>query len=62
MVQYVAPFSSIKIATMAGAFGTSASDMLREVESLILDKQIKGRLDLVDGVSLHETELTRSSK
>lgn len=51
MVQYVSPFSSVKIATMAAAFGMAPASMLKEVEGLVLQKQIKGRLDLVDGVS-----------
>ena len=55
MVQYVSPFSSVKIATMAAAFGATEAAMLKEVEGLLLDKQIKGRIDLVDGVSLSAT-------
>jgi hypothetical protein len=51
MVQYVSPFSGVKIATMAAAFGMDQAAMTREVENMVLAKQIKGRLDLVDGVS-----------
>jgi hypothetical protein len=61
MVQYVSPFSSVKIATMAAAFGMAPASMLKEVEGLVLQKQIKGRLDLVDGVSLHFACLANNS-
>ena len=61
MVQYVSPFSSVKIATMAAAFGMAPASMLKEVEGLVLQKQIKGRLDLVDGVSQYCTCLANNS-
>jgi hypothetical protein len=52
IVQYVAPFSSIKIDTMARAFDRNTDDMLREVEYLVGEGRIEGRVDLIDGVSL----------
>lgn len=50
-MQYVAPFSSIKIDTMARAFDRNTDDMLREVEYLVGEGRIEGRVDLIDGVS-----------
>jgi hypothetical protein len=51
VVQYVAPFSSVKIEIMAKAFDRSVGNMLYEVEGLVKDGRIQGRVDLIDGVS-----------
>ena len=51
IVQYVEPFSSVKIATMASAFGVTEKDMMHTVEELISDGSIKGRIDSIDRVS-----------
>lgn len=50
-MQYVAPFTTIKIEVMAKAFDKDTGAMIREVERLVRDGQIKGRVDLIDGVS-----------
>ena len=57
IIQYIEPFSSIKIETMATAFGMSADDTLKVVESLVESKQINGRIDLIDMVSYSPSSL-----
>ena len=52
IVQYVEPFSTVKLAIMASAFNVSEDDMSNQVERLIWAGSIKGRIDLVDKVSL----------
>jgi len=52
IVQYVAPFSSVRIGIMAQAFGLADEEMLRQVEELIEDKRIYGKIDLIDLVRL----------
>jgi COP9 signalosome complex subunit 1 len=52
VVQYVAPFSTVKIETMSKAFNMDPRGMLFEVEQLARDGRIQGRIDLIDGVSL----------
>jgi COP9 signalosome complex subunit 1 len=52
IVQYVEPFSTVKLETMASAFNISENDMSGQVERLIWAGSIKGRIDLVDKVSL----------
>lgn len=51
IVQYVEPFSSVKLAIMASAFNVSETEMGDQVERLIWSGAIKGRIDLVDKVS-----------
>lgn len=51
IVQYVEPFSSVKISTMASAFRVSEKDMMYTVDELVSDGSIKGRIDFIDKVS-----------
>jgi hypothetical protein len=37
--------------TMAGAFGLGVGEMMSQVEGLVGDGRIKGRVDLIDNVS-----------
>lgn len=48
IVQYVTPFSSVRIETMAEAFGVETEEILRQVEALVEDKRITARIDLID--------------
>ncbi|WWD20026.1 hypothetical protein CI109_104499 [Kwoniella shandongensis] len=50
IVQYVQPFSTIQISTMAQAFGLPENEMLGLVEDLVQRKEIKGKIDLIDKV------------
>ncbi|ORX38038.1 cop9 signalosome complex subunit 1 [Kockovaella imperatae] len=50
IVQYIEPFSSIRIDTMATAFGLSVANTLETIESLIKDGKVRGRIDLIDMV------------
>ncbi|WVR08336.1 hypothetical protein IAU60_005389 [Kwoniella sp. DSM 27419] len=48
--QYVLPFSTIKIPTMARSFGISEDQMLALVEGLVTSGDINGKIDLIDQV------------
>ncbi|GMK54863.1 hypothetical protein CspeluHIS016_0114490 [Cutaneotrichosporon spelunceum] len=50
VVQYVAPFSSVRISQMAEAFGTDEDAMVYEVCELAENGSISARVDLVDRV------------
>lgn len=50
LVQYVAPFSSVRISQMAEAFETDEEEMVYEVCQLAEDGNITARVDLVDRV------------
>lgn len=50
LVQYVAPFSSVRISQMATAFETDEDTMVYEVCQLAEGGNIKARIDLVDRV------------
>ncbi|KAK8849405.1 hypothetical protein IAR55_004737 [Kwoniella newhampshirensis] len=50
IVQYVQPFSTIQISTMAQAFGLPEIEMLLLVEDLVKNKEIEGKIDLIDKV------------
>lgn len=50
LVQYVAPFSSVRISQMAAAFETNEDAMMLEVCQLAEGGNIKARIDLVDRV------------
>lgn len=52
VVQYVEPFATVKISTMASSFGKSEADMIRTLEGLIKSRRITGKIDLIDKVSL----------
>ncbi|OCF33382.1 hypothetical protein I316_04801 [Kwoniella heveanensis BCC8398] len=55
--QYVLPFSSIQIQTMAQSFGLIGTQMLGLVEALVASGDIKGKIDLIDRVlSLSEPD------
>jgi hypothetical protein len=51
IVQYVEPFSSVRLSTMAAAFSTDDENILREVEGLVVGGSIQGKIDLIDNVS-----------
>ncbi|WVQ96389.1 hypothetical protein IAU59_003494 [Kwoniella sp. CBS 9459] len=48
--QYVLPFSTIQIPTMAQSFGLTDEQMLGLVEMLVGNGEIKGKIDLIDQV------------
>ncbi|WVQ79475.1 hypothetical protein IAT38_001574 [Cryptococcus sp. DSM 104549] len=50
IVQYVQPFSSVQISTMAQAFGSDEGAILETVEKLVATKEVKGKIDLIDNV------------
>ncbi|KAK1923869.1 putative cop9 signalosome complex subunit 1 [Papiliotrema laurentii] len=50
IVQYVEPFLTVKIATMASSFGVPESSMLDQIVDLIHKGKIKGKVDLIDRV------------
>ncbi|KLT39155.1 PCI-domain-containing protein [Cutaneotrichosporon oleaginosum] len=50
LVQYIAPFSSVRIAQMAAAFETAEDAMVHEVCQLAEDGSVQARVDLVDRV------------
>lgn len=50
LIQYVKPFSSVRISQMAQAFETNEDTMMFEVCQLAEDGNIKARIDLVDRV------------
>ncbi|WWD04033.1 hypothetical protein V865_002096 [Kwoniella europaea PYCC6329] len=50
ILQYVQPFSSIRIQTMANSFGLTEEQMLGLVEGLVEGKEIRGKIDLIDHV------------
>ncbi len=57
LVQYVAPFSSVRISQMAEAFGTDEDAMVYEVCQLAEGGSIVARVDLVDRVlSIKESD------
>lgn len=49
-MQYVEPFLTVKIATMASSFGVPESSMLDQIVDLIHKGKIKGKVDLIDRV------------
>ena len=51
IVQYVAPFSSVRVDVMANAFGLAEPEMMRQLEALVEEKRIRGKIDLIDRVS-----------
>jgi COP9 signalosome complex subunit 1 len=51
VVQYVAPFSSVRIEVMAQAFAVGIEEMSRQVEKLVEEKRVLGKIDLIDLVS-----------
>jgi COP9 signalosome complex subunit 1 len=51
IIQYVEPFSTVRIDSMAHAFDLSPEDMLTLVEGLVTDKRMAGKIDRVDRVS-----------
>ncbi|WVW86576.1 hypothetical protein I302_108626 [Kwoniella bestiolae CBS 10118] len=50
ILQYVQPFSTIKIQTMANSFGLTQDQMLGLVEGLVEGRDIRGKIDLIDHV------------
>ncbi|ORY35037.1 putative cop9 signalosome complex subunit 1 [Naematelia encephala] len=50
MVQYVLPYSSVQIATMAQAFEMDQNAMIAALETLIVDGSIRGKINLIDGI------------
>ncbi|WVF68867.1 hypothetical protein IAT40_003640 [Kwoniella sp. CBS 6097] len=48
--QYVLPFSTIQLPTMAQAFGLTDEQMLGLIETLVGSGEIKGKIDLIDQV------------
>lgn len=48
VIQYVTPFSSVRLEDMARAFGMADEEMLLQVEALVEKKEIHGKIDLVD--------------
>ncbi|XP_022964496.1 COP9 signalosome complex subunit 1-like [Cucurbita moschata] len=50
IVQYVRPFSVIDLKTMAEIFNTSVEDLKKELVTLILDDQIKAKIDSIENV------------
>ena len=61
IVQYVEPFSDVRLDMMSAAFGMSPSEMLAEVETLIGRGDIKGRIDLIDMVRRAGLRCSRSA-
>ena len=55
LIQYVEPFSTVRVSIMAEAFGQSEKEMLERLESLIFNGKLKARLDIVDNVSCGST-------
>lgn len=51
IIQYVQPFSTIRIQTMTQAFGMEEGKMLDVVEKLIGDGDVGAKIDLIDNVS-----------
>lgn len=51
VVQYVEPFATVKISTMASSFGKTEAAMISTLENLIKHKRITGKIDLIDKVS-----------
>jgi len=50
IVQYIQPFSSVDLATMSSSLGMSQETLLMEIEQLVEQGKIKGRIDLIDQV------------
>jgi len=50
IVQYVSPFSSVQIQTMAGVFKMTEEEMMNTVEKMVEKGRIQGRIDGVDKV------------
>lgn len=48
--QYVKPFSTVRVSTMAAAFETDEHIMLNEICSLAENDDFDVRIDLVDGI------------
>jgi COP9 signalosome complex subunit 1 len=51
IVLYVTPFSSVQIGVMANAFAADERQMLINVEKLVGEGKIQGRIDLIDKAS-----------
>lgn len=51
IIQYVQPFSTIRIQTMTQAFGMEGDKMLDVIEKLIGDGDVGAKIDLIDNVS-----------
>jgi len=45
LVQYTAPYSSVSLGAMAGAFGTETAALEKELAGLIMDGQVHARID-----------------
>ncbi|WRT69387.1 uncharacterized protein IL334_006371 [Kwoniella shivajii] len=50
ILQYVKPFATIQIPVMATAFGLDTKHMLSLVEGLVENKEIQGKVDLIDQI------------
>ncbi|OWZ44948.1 COP9 signalosome complex subunit 1 [Cryptococcus neoformans c45] len=55
IIQYVQPFSTIRIQTMTQAFGMEEGKMLDVVEKLIGDGDVGAKIDLIDNVLVMDT-------
>ena len=62
IIQYVTPFSSVRLGVMAQAFGLNDQEMLLQVEGLVEGKEIHGRIDLVDLVCSLDRDLTDAAQ
>lgn len=61
LVQYLTPFSSVRVSAMASAFGADEAAMLSEVCTLAENGSITARIDLVDRILSLPTKDPRAS-
>jgi hypothetical protein len=51
IIQYIQPFSTVSLPAMSSATGIAETHLLAQLEDLIEQKKVKGKIDLIDMVS-----------